>query len=152
MPNTDFHDTLSSSSHISLALLGVCGGAGAYITIRAIGRRASATHSVAYFSLYSTIVSGFLMWFTGTQFVLPTHPKWIALVVCVGIFGLAAQILLAMGLQREKAGRAVSVTYLQIVYASLYQLVFLHVPIQPLSGLGMLIILVSAACVAAAKA
>ncbi|KAJ1034986.1 hypothetical protein NDA18_000591 [Ustilago nuda] len=136
---------------VGLALLGVCGGAGAYITIRAIGRRASATHSVAYFSLYSTIVSGFLMWFTGTQFVLPTQPKWIALLVCVGIFGLAAQILLAMGLQREKAARAVSLTYLQIVYASLYQLVFLHVPIQPLSGLGMLIILVSAAWVAAAK-
>ena len=79
----------------SLALLGVCGGAAAYITIRAIGRRASATHSVAYFSLYSTIVSGFLMWLTGTDFVLPTQPKWIALLVCVGIFGLAAQVSLS---------------------------------------------------------
>jgi drug/metabolite transporter (DMT)-like permease len=64
----------------------------------------------------------------------------------------AFQILLAMGLQREKAGRAVSVTYLQIVYASLYQLVFLHVPIQPLSAIGMAVILVSAGWVAAAKA
>lgn len=136
---------------VGLALLGVCGGAGAYITIRAIGRRASATHSVAYFSLYSTIVSAILMWFTGTEFVLPSQPKWIALLVCVGIFGLAAQILLAMGLQREKAGRAVSVTYLQIVYASLYQLVFLHTPIQPLSGVGMVVILVSAGWVAMAK-
>ncbi|SPO25167.1 uncharacterized protein UTRI_02726_B [Ustilago trichophora] len=136
---------------VGLALLGVCGGAGAYITIRAIGRRASATHSVAYFSLYSTIVSGFLMWFTGTTFVLPTHPKWIVLLVCVGIFGLAAQILLAMGLQREKAGRAVSVTYLQIVYASLYQLIFLHTPIQPLSAIGMVVILISAGWVAAGK-
>lgn len=97
------------------------------------------------------MVSAFLMWFTGTKFVLPTHPKWIALLVCVGIFGLAAQILLAMGLQREKAGRAVSVTYLQIVYASLYQLVFLHVPIQPLSGIGMVVILISAGWVAAGK-
>lgn len=77
---------------VGLALLGVCGGAGAYITIRAIGRRASATHSVAYFSLYSTIVSAALMWFTDTKFVLPTQPKWIALLVCVGIFGLAAQV------------------------------------------------------------
>lgn len=136
---------------VGLSLLGVCGGAGAYITIRAIGRRASATHSVAYFSLYSTIVSAILMWFTGTEFVLPTQPKWIALLVCVGIFGLAAQILLAMGLQREKAGRAVSVTYLQIVYASLYQLVFLHTPIQPLSAVGMVVILVSAGWVAAGK-
>ncbi|CDU23028.1 uncharacterized protein SPSC_01658 [Sporisorium scitamineum] len=136
---------------VALALLGVFGGAAAYVTIRAIGRRASATHSVAYFSLYSTIVSALLMWFTGTKFVLPTQPKWILLLVCVGIFGLAAQILLAMGLQREKAGRAVSITYLQIVYASLYQLVFLHIPIQPLSAIGIAIILVSAGWVAAGK-
>ncbi len=60
---------------VGLSLLGVCGGAGAYITIRAIGRRASATHSVAYFSLYSTVVSAILMWFTGTKFVLPTQPS-----------------------------------------------------------------------------
>ncbi|TKY87740.1 hypothetical protein EX895_003321 [Sporisorium graminicola] len=136
---------------VGLAMLGVFGGAAAYVTIRAIGRRASATHSVAYFSLYSTIVSALLMWFTGTKFVLPTQPKWILLLVCVGIFGLAAQILLAMGLQREKAGRAVSITYLQIVYASLYQLVFLHTPIQPLSAIGMVIILASAGWVAAGK-
>lgn len=77
---------------VGLALLGVCGGAGAYITIRAIGRRASATHSVAYFSLYSTIVSGILMVATGTKFVLPKSPKWCALLVCVGVFGLAAQV------------------------------------------------------------
>ena len=56
-----------------------------------------------------------------------------------------------MGLQREKAGRAVSVTYLQIVYASLYQLIFLHTPIQPLSGIGMVIILIAAGWVAAGK-
>ncbi|PWZ01633.1 hypothetical protein BCV70DRAFT_151021, partial [Testicularia cyperi] len=136
---------------VGLALLGVCGGAGAYITIRAIGRRASATHSVAYFSLYSTLVSAILMWFTGTEFVLPKNPKWVALLICVGVFGLAAQILLAMGLQREKAGRAVSVTYLQIVYASIYQLVFLHIPIQPLSALGMTVILLAAGWVAAGK-
>lgn len=77
---------------VGLALLGVCGGAGAYITIRAIGRRASATHSVAYFSLYSTIVSAILMVATGTKFVLPKSPKWCALLVCVGVFGLAAQV------------------------------------------------------------
>lgn len=136
---------------VGLSLLGVCGGAAAYITIRAIGRRASATHSVAYFSLYSTIVSALLMWITGTKFVLPTQPRWILLLICVGIFGLAAQILLAMGLQREKAGRAVSVTYLQIVYATLYQLVFLHIPIQPLSAIGMVIILLSAGWIAAGK-
>ncbi|KAN0060061.1 hypothetical protein ACQY0O_008034 [Thecaphora frezii] len=136
---------------VALALLGVCGGAGAYITIRAIGRRATATHSVAYFSLYSTIVSALLMWQTGTQFVLPQSAKWGMLLVCIGVFGLLAQILLAMGLQREKAGRAVSATYLQIVFASFYQLFILHVPINFLSAVGMGIILSAAAWIAMGK-
>jgi drug/metabolite transporter (DMT)-like permease len=57
-----------------------------------------------------------------------------------------------MGLQREKAGRAVSATYLQIVFASVYQLVFLHIPIQLLSGIGMVVILLAAGWVAAGKA
>lgn len=29
---------------------------------------------------------------TGTKFVLPKSPKWCALLVCVGVFGLAAQV------------------------------------------------------------
>ncbi|PWN52243.1 hypothetical protein IE53DRAFT_367393, partial [Violaceomyces palustris] len=61
-------------------------------------------------------------------------------------------ILAAMGLQREKAGRAASVTYLQIIFASLFQLVFLHVPISPLSAAGMTIILVAAVWVTVGKA
>ncbi|EPQ30001.1 uncharacterized protein PFL1_02674 [Pseudozyma flocculosa PF-1] len=136
---------------VGLALLGICGAAGAYISIRAIGRRASATHSVAYFSLYSTLVSAVLMWYTSTPFVLPRDPKWCLLLICIGVFGLLAQILLAMGLQREKAGRASSTVYLQIVFASLYQLFILHVPINALSGVGMSIILAAAAWVAVAK-
>ena len=38
-------------------------------------------------------------------------PAWI------GISGFAAQILLTTGLQRERAGRGVSMVYLQMVFA-----------------------------------
>ncbi|PWN47958.1 hypothetical protein IE53DRAFT_389883, partial [Violaceomyces palustris] len=76
---------------VGLALLGVCGGSAAYTTIRAIGKRATPTHSVAYFSLYSSIVSLTLMKLTGTSFVLPANAKWFALLCCIGFFGLVAQ-------------------------------------------------------------
>lgn len=45
------------------------------------------------------------MWLTGTKFVLPTHPKWIALLICVGIFGLAGQVrLLRTSPKRDPLG------------------------------------------------
>lgn len=41
------------TSAVLVALMGVCGAAGAYLIIRVIGKRASAMHSIQYFSTYS---------------------------------------------------------------------------------------------------
>jgi len=41
------------TSAVLVAMIGVCGAAGAYLIIRLIGKRASATHSILYFSSYS---------------------------------------------------------------------------------------------------
>lgn len=38
---------------VFVALIGVCGAATAYLIIRLIGKRASATHSILYYSTYS---------------------------------------------------------------------------------------------------
>lgn len=81
----------------SVALVGVCGGAGAYISIRAIGRRATATHSIAYFALYSCLVSLFLMWVRGEPFVVPRGALWVSLLALVGIFGFIAQVSTTKG-------------------------------------------------------
>lgn len=93
------------SGYLRISLLGVACASGAYTTIRAIGKRASPMHSVAFFALYSTVVSGILMRVLGEPFVWPSNLKWVILLLCVGVFGLAAQLLATAGLQREKAGR-----------------------------------------------
>lgn len=41
------------TSAVLVALIGVLGAAGAYLIIRLIGKRATATHSILYFSTYS---------------------------------------------------------------------------------------------------
>lgn len=84
---------------VGIALVGAVGAASAYTCIRGIGTRATATHSVAAFSLYSTIVSAALMWIQGERFIVPPTAAWCGVLVLIGIFGLGAQILAAMGLQ-----------------------------------------------------
>jgi hypothetical protein len=42
---------------IVVAILGVFGGAAAYLSIRGIGDRAHALHIIAFFSLYSVVIS-----------------------------------------------------------------------------------------------
>ena len=88
-----------------VSLLGVVCAAGAYTTIRAIGKRASPLHSVAFFALYSTVVSGALMWYLEEAFVIPSGGMWLSLLFLVGLFGLLAQTLMTYGLQLETAGR-----------------------------------------------
>ena len=135
----------------SVALIGTLGAAGAYTLIRKIGTRASALHSVSYFSLWSTIVASIFMWISGEEFVLPSEARWAILLLLIGIFGFSAQFLAALGLQREEAGRATAAVYLQILFATVLQVTILHVPLQPLSALGSLIILAAAVYVSILK-
>ncbi|KDN35579.1 hypothetical protein K437DRAFT_230165 [Tilletiaria anomala UBC 951] len=129
---------------VGVALLGVIGSAGAYATIRCIGTRASALHSVSYFSLWSTLVAGCFMLITGEKIVAPQELRWGVLLFFIGIFGFLAQFLAGMALQREKAGRAASAVYLQVVFATFFQVCLLHIPLEPLSALGASIILAAA--------
>lgn len=86
--------------------MGVLGSAGAYTTIRHIGRRATATHSVAAFSLYASIVSYIGASVLDETWSVPPSWLWCAVLLAIGVFGFFAQVLAALGLQREKAGRA----------------------------------------------
>ncbi|KAL9938018.1 hypothetical protein V8E36_003563 [Tilletia maclaganii] len=136
---------------VAVALLGVIGSAGAYTTLRCIGTRASPTHSVAYFSTWSMLVAGTGMIINRTPFIIPTDVRWAILMVVIGFCGLAAQILAAMGLAREKAGRATVAVYLQAPITVLYQLLLLRTPLEPLSALGSGIILLASIWVTIAK-
>ncbi|KAF8881634.1 hypothetical protein BD779DRAFT_1675384 [Infundibulicybe gibba] len=129
---------------VGVALVGVLGAAGAHISVRAIGKRAHPLHSLTSFSMHSTIVSAAYMIATKSPFVTPTHLDWLGLLTLIGIFGLIAQVLLIMGLQRETASRGTLAIYTQVIFATILERIFFKSIPSALSVCGTLIILTSA--------
>ncbi|KAK9481094.1 hypothetical protein V1514DRAFT_288222 [Lipomyces japonicus] len=110
---------------VAVALLGVLGAAGAYTTIRLIGKRAHPLISVNYFAMICTVISTIaLIAVPGISFVFPhTLGQWILLIM-IGICGFCFQFMLTAGLQREKAGRAGNMVYLQMLFAFTFEKIF----------------------------
>ncbi len=103
---------------ILAALLGSFGASAAYATIRVIGKRAHSLISVSYFSGVATIGSTLIILIhPELHFVMPkTGTQW-GLIAVIALTGFLLQFLLTEGLQREKAGRATNLMYLQLVFA-----------------------------------
>jgi len=76
------------------------------------------------------------------SFVWPRGVEWLVL-LAVGLSTFGGQVFLTLGLQRERAGRAMTIGYLQIVFATLWgALVFGQRPGLP-TALGAAIIVAS---------
>ena len=136
---------------ILVALSGVVLMAGAWVALRRIGKRASTYHSIAYFALCSWVSSFVAMWVLDQPFVIPTSTLSLALLLGVGLFSLFAQVFQTLGLQRESAGRAATMSYLQIIFALTWQLLLFGSVPDWVSITGSLIILASGAWVALSK-
>ena len=137
---------------VGIAMLGVIGAAGAYTTIRWIGKRAHPLISVNYFATWCTIVSTVMMFaLPGVGFLLPQSWVDFAYLVFLGMCGFIMQFLLAAGLQHEKSSRATNMVYVQMLFAlSFDKLVFGTTP-SALSIVGSSLILGSAIYVATHK-
>jgi drug/metabolite transporter (DMT)-like permease len=100
---------------VSVALAGAVFSACAYVMVRRL-RREDPLVVVFYFALVSAIGS-----FPAVLpvFVPPQGREW-AVLLGVGVTTHLGQVCLTMGLGRERAGRATSVGYLQIVFAALW--------------------------------
>ncbi|PCH34639.1 DUF6-domain-containing protein [Wolfiporia cocos MD-104 SS10] len=136
---------------VGIALLGVMGSTGAYTTIRAIGKRAHPMHNVVAFSTQCVFMSSLAMLILRTHIVLPTRLDWIAMLLGIGFCGFWGQILMTMGLQREAAGRVTMAVYVQIIFATINDLIFFHSTPSLLSIIGTAIIMTSAIYVAVTK-
>ena len=76
------------ASAVGVAMLGVIGAAGAYTTIRWIGRRAHPLISVNYFATWCTLVSIVMMFaLPGVGFLLPANLKEWCMLMFLGICG-----------------------------------------------------------------
>ncbi|KIJ53393.1 hypothetical protein M422DRAFT_25758 [Sphaerobolus stellatus SS14] len=136
---------------VGVAMLGVMGATGAYVTLRAIGTRAHAMHSLTFFSSYSVIVSTIGMLALRIKPVIPTQWAWCGLLFAIGICGFFGQVLLVLGLQRETASRGTLALYVQVIFATAFErIVFKTLP-SYLSILGTVIIMGSAIYVALNK-
>ncbi|KAF2692279.1 hypothetical protein K458DRAFT_411935 [Lentithecium fluviatile CBS 122367] len=137
---------------VGVAMLGVLGAAGAYTTIRWIGKRAHPLLSVNYFATWCTIVSTVMMFaLPDVGFLLPKSLKDWAYLIFLGICGFVMQFLLAAGLQYEKSSRATNMVYMQMLFALAFdKLVFDSTP-SALSIVGSSLILGSAVYVAMHK-
>ncbi|KAF4951895.1 hypothetical protein FSARC_12788 [Fusarium sarcochroum] len=103
---------------IMCSIFGSVAAATAYATIRVIGKRAHSLVSVNYFAMLATVSSFLIITIhPDLQFEVPRSvAEWI-LLLSIGVSGFLLQLLLTEGLQREKAGRATNLIYVQMVFA-----------------------------------
>lgn len=132
-----------------VGLLGVLGASTVYIVLRYIGNRAHAIISVAYFSLTVTIVSSIgILVIPSVQFTWPHGPRQWFLLINLGVCGFIFQLLLTMGIQKERAGRGSAMSYTQLIYAVIWDVTLWHHWPSKWSWLGMLVIVGATAAVA----
>ena len=100
------------------AALGAVGcSAIAYVTVRQLARTEAPLVIVFYFPLIATPLA--IPWAAAT-WVWPAPIDWL-LLVAIGMCTQIGQVFLTMGLAIEKAGKATSIGYVQVVFAMLWQ-------------------------------
>ncbi|KZL86923.1 integral membrane protein duf6 [Colletotrichum incanum] len=111
---------------IGVAILGVFGAAGAFTTIRWIGKRAHPLISVNYFATWCTIVCTVVLTAAplleigqpALRWGLPqTGRQWLFLVL-LGMFGFIMQFLLTAGLGTDRSNRANAMVYTHMLFAA----------------------------------
>ncbi|HKK08311.1 MAG TPA: DMT family transporter [Gemmatimonadota bacterium] len=103
-----------------IALAGAVLSASAYVSVRKLNETEEPLVIVFYFALVSTLGAAPI---AATRALWPTPGEWLAL-AGVGITAQLAQLLMTHGLRRERAGRAMAVGYLQIVFAAAWGAIF----------------------------
>jgi drug/metabolite transporter (DMT)-like permease len=126
---------------VGVALAGAIFSAAAYVTVRRLSRTEDPVVIVFYFALMATAGSVPL---TAMNPVLPTAWEWVAL-GGIGVVTQAAQVLLTKGLREERAGRAMAVAYMQIVFAAAWGLIFFAEFPDVWGGAGALVIILATA-------
>jgi drug/metabolite transporter (DMT)-like permease len=130
-PTTDEPTPAQRLLAILVALVGVLGAAGAYTTIRYIGKRAHALITVTYFSVWSTLVSTAALLFSPLLHIGQSEPprvnfegllpssgyEWF-LLLSLGACGFIMQFMMTAGIGGEKSNRATAMVYTHMLFAA----------------------------------
>ena len=103
-----------------------------YVSVRQLSAREHSLVIVFYFPLVSVPATLPLLW---GQAIWPSPEQWLWL-VGVGVFTQLGQIWLTEGLSALPAARATSINYVQVVFASLWGVLFFAEPITGAVVLG----------------
>ncbi len=85
--------------------------------------------------------------FTAADAVLPTPLEWL-LLAGIGVVTQLGQVFMTRGLREERAGRAMAVAYMQIVFAAVWGALFFAELPDPWGVGGALLIIVGTAGIA----
>ncbi|KAM0247877.1 hypothetical protein ACHAQJ_009693 [Trichoderma viride] len=110
---------------VGVALLGVLGAAGAFTSIRTIGKRAHPLISVNFFGMACTIICVFVLMLAPTLNISQPHLRWITptslkgwfLLLWIAVPGFIMQYLLTAGLAADKSNRANAMIYTHMLFA-----------------------------------
>ncbi|ATY66415.1 AAA family ATPase [Cordyceps militaris] len=111
---------------VAIALLGVFGAAGAFTTLRAIGKKTHPLISVNAFAVISTLMCTIILCTAPALNISQPTLQWhfsytikqVFLIILVSMFGLCMQFLLTAGLSRDKSNRANSMIYTHMLFAA----------------------------------
>lgn len=111
---------------IGFGLIGVLGAAGAFTTIRWIGKRAHPLISVNYFATWCTIVSGVVLTSAplldigqpDLKFALPQGVRQWFLLLFLGVMGFIMQFILTTGLSIDRSNRANAMVFTHMLFAA----------------------------------
>ncbi len=120
----------------------------AYVTVRQLSRTENALVIVFYFPLVAMPLS--IPWAV-VDWVTPSPTEWL-LLVAIGLATQIGQVFLTLGLTLERAGRATSLGYVQVVFAMIWQTVLFDQPPELASIGGAALIVFGTLAVASAKA
>jgi drug/metabolite transporter (DMT)-like permease len=123
---------------VAVALCAAFSSAIAYTTVRGLRKTDDPLVIVFYFPLVATpaavpFMIGNALW--------PTPFEWL-LLVAVGVITQMGQVFLTRGLHLERAGRATSMGYVQVIFAAAWGFIFFHEVPNSLSVAGAALILV----------
>jgi drug/metabolite transporter (DMT)-like permease len=126
---------------VGIALAGAILSACAYVTVRRLSATEHPLVIVHYFAVVTTLGAAPT---AAANLVWPSPIVWLGL-AGVGITTHVAQLCMTRGLSLEPAGRAMAVGYLQIVFATVWGLLFFSERPDALSAVGAFLIIGSTA-------
>ena len=107
---------------VAVGVVGALFSGLSYVAVRRLARSDAPLVVVYWFALVSTLGA---IPFVVRDFTLP-GPRALALLGAVGVTTYLGQVLITMGLREERAGRALGVAYLQVIFAAAWGAIVLR--------------------------